>query len=305
MDIFDAALVASALRLSAPLILAALGGLFTEKGGVTNIALDGIMIFGAFCGAVIAFETSDPWAGLIAAMFVGALIALIHGIASIRLNGDQIVSATAINIMAIGLPAMISNYLYESTGVTPNIPNLFPSLKLPFLAAYPALNQLLNNHSYILIFAFAAIPITWFVINHTIFGLRLRACGENPEAADASGVNVYLTRMYGVILSGVLAGMAGAFLSIAHGSSYVRDISAGRGYIALAALIFGRYSPWGVLFSCLLFGVADALQIRLQNILDIPIQFVQIFPYLLAIIVLAGFMGRSPVPEANGKHYIK
>ena len=306
MDLlFDASLFASGIRLSTPLIFAALGGLYCEKSGVTNIGLDGIMIFGAFSGAVVAFETQDPWWGLLAAIITGTLISLLHGIASIRYHGDQIISATAINIMAIGLPALISNTLYDSTSVTPNIPRLLPSLEFDFLESFPTLSALFNDYSAMVIIALLMIPLTWFVIDKTIFGLKLRSCGENPDAAAAAGIDVQLYRMYGVLLSGALAGMAGAFLSIAHGSAYVRNISSGRGFLALAALIFGKYSPRGVFFACLLFGLADALQIRLQTALVIPVQFVQIFPFLLAMVILASFVGRSPVPAASGKPYIK
>ncbi|MBL0691639.1 MAG: ABC transporter permease [SAR324 cluster bacterium] len=306
MDLLlDASLFASGIRLSTPLILAALGGLYCEKSGVTNIGLDGIMIFGAFSGAVVAFETQDPWWGLLAAIVTGAFISFLHGIASIRYNGDQIISATAINILAVGLPALLSNAIYDSTSVTPNIPNLLPSIKFDFLDNYPILGELFNNYSYLVVGSFLLIPISWYVINKTIFGLKLKACGENPEAAEAAGVDVRLYRMYGVLLSGVLAGLGGAFLSIAHGSAYVRNISSGRGFLALAALIFGKYSPVGVLYACLLFGFADALQIRMQNAFAIPVQVIQIFPFLLAMVILSSFVGRSPVPTAVGKPYVK
>lgn len=303
--LFDASLVSSGIRLSVPLILAALGGLYCEKSGVTNIGLDGIMIFGAFGGAVVAYETGDAWLGLLAAMIVGALISFLHAIASVRLNGDQIISATAINILALGLPALLSNSWYSSTAVTPNIPHLFPSLSLDFLKKYNFLNEVFNDYSYLVIFSFLLIPFSWFIIEKTVFGIKLKACGENPAAAEASGVSVILYRMYGVLLSGILAGMAGAFLSIAHGSAYVRNISSGRGFLALAALIFGKYSPKGVFLACLLFGFADALQIRMQNSFAIPVQFIQIFPFILAMVILSGFVGRSRVPSAAGKPYIK
>lgn len=304
-EIIDIELFASGVRLSTPLILAALGGMFSERGGVVNIALDGIMIFGAFVGAVVAFETSNPWYGLLAAMIIGGLIAHIHGIASIRYQADQVVSATAINLLAIGVPAVLANALYNSTTVTPNIPLMIPIVEIPIISQIPYLKVLIGKYSFLVIFAYAMVPISWFVLFKTSFGLRLRACGENPEAADTAGINVYQMRYYGVWISGLLAGLGGAFLSIAHGSSYVRSISAGRGFIALAALIFGRFAPKTTLFGCMLFGIADAFQIRVQSVIPIPVQFVQMIPYLLTMIVLAGLMGRTRVPAADGIPYVQ
>lgn len=301
--IFDIELFASGVRLSTPLILAALGGLFSEKGGVVNIALDGIMIFGAFAGAVIAYETANPWYGLIGAMIIGGLIAHIHGIASIRYQADQVVSGTAINLLAIGVPAMLANAFYNSTTVTPNIPLILPIIEIPILSSIPYVSTLLGKYSFLVFFAYLAVPVSWYVLFKTSFGLRLRAVGENPEAADTAGVDVYLMRYYGVWLSGMLAGLGGAFLSIAHGSSYVANISAGRGFIALAALIFGRYQPKMILLGCMMFGIADAFQIRVQGVIPVPVQFVQMFPFVLTMIILAGFMGKAQIPAADGIPY--
>jgi simple sugar transport system permease protein len=302
-EILDIELFASGVRLSTPLILAALGGLFSERSGVVNIALDGIMIFGAFSGAVIAYETGNPWFGLLGAMLIGGLIAHIHGIASIRYQADQVVSGTAINILALGVPALLANALYNSTTVTPNIPLMIPIVEIPILSSIPFVDVLLGRYSVLVFFAYLMVPVTWFVLFKTSFGLRIRAVGENPEAADTAGINVYLTRYYAVWISGLLAGLGGAFLSIAHGSSYVRDISAGRGFIALAALIFGRYNPTLTLFGCMLFGIADAFQIRVQGVIPIPVQFVQMFPYVLTMIVLAGLIGKARIPAADGIPY--
>ncbi len=304
-EILDLELFASGVRLSTPLILAALGGLFSERSGVVNIALEGIMIFGAFTGAVIAFETGNPWFGVLGAMVTGGLVAHIHGVASIRYRADQIVSGTAINILAIGVPAVLANALYNSTTVTPNIPLMLPIIELPIISQIPILNVLLAKYSILVFFAFLMVPVSWFILYKTSFGLRLRSVGENPEAAETAGINVYLMRYYGVWISGLLAGLGGAFLSIAHGSSYVRDISAGRGFIALAALIFGRYQPKLLLVGCLMFGIADAFQIRVQGVIPIPTQFVQMFPYILTMIVLAGLIGKAQVPAADGIPYMQ
>ncbi len=302
-EILDLELFASGVRLSTPLILAALGGMFSERGGVVNIALEGIMIFGAFTGAVVAFETGNPWYGVLSAMLIGGVVAHIHGIASIRYQADQVVSATAINLLAIGVPAVLANALYNSTTVTPNIPLMLPVIEIPIISKIPILSTLLGKYSILVLFAYAMVPISWFVLFKTSFGLRLRAVGENPEAADTAGINVYKMRYYGVWMSGLLAGLGGAFLSIAHGSSYVRDLSAGRGYIALAALIFGKYQPKLTLVGCMLFGIADAFQIRVQGVIPIPTQFVQMFPFILTMVVLAGFMGKTQVPAADGIPY--
>lgn len=302
-EIFDLELISSGVRLSTPLILAALGGMFSERSGVVNIALDGIMIFGAFAAASVAYELNNPWMGLMAAVIVGGLIAHLHGVTSIRYQADQIVSGTAINLLAIGVPAMLANALYGSTSITPNLELPLPVIELPLIAEIPVLNVLIGKYSFLVYFAFLMVPLSWFVLFKTSFGLRLRSVGENPDAAATAGVNVYLMRFYGVWLSGILAGLGGAFLSIAHGSAYVRDISAGRGFIALAALIFGRYNPKLTLVGCLLFGIADAFQIRVQGAVDIPVQFIQIFPYVLTMIVLAGLIGRARVPAADGIPY--
>lgn len=302
-EIFNLELLASGVRLSTPLIFAALGGMFSERSGVVNIALDGIMIFGAFGGAVIAYETANPWLGMLAAMMIGGLIAHIHGIASIRYQADQVVSGTAINLLAIGAPAVLSNALYGSTSVTPNIPLMLPVLYIPIISDIPYVSTLLGEYSVLVFFAFAMVPVSWFILYKTSFGLRLRAVGENPEAAATAGVNVYQMRYYAVWISGIMAGLGGAFLSIAHGSSYVRNISAGRGFIALAALIFGRYNPKLTLIGCLMFGIADAFQIQIQGVIPIPIQFIQMFPYLLTMIVLAGLIGKAHVPAADGIPY--
>ena len=302
-EILDLQLIASGVRLSTPLILAALGGLFSERAGVVNIALDGIMIFGALAGAIVGYETGNPWLGLIAAMLVGGLVAHVHGIASIRYQADQVVSGTAINLLAVGVPAMLASAFYGSTSITPNLDVLLPEIEIPFLVDVPYLGVIFGKYSFIVYFAFAMVPLSWFVLYKTSFGLRLRAVGENPEAADTAGINVYMMRYYGVWISGLLAGLAGAFLSIAHGSSYVRNISAGRGFIALAALIFGRYNPGLTLVGCLMFGIADAFQIRVQGVIPIPIQFIQMLPYVLTMVVLAGLIGKSRVPAADGIPY--
>jgi general nucleoside transport system permease protein len=281
-------LLAAMVRYSTPLILAALGGMYSERSGVINIALEGIMLAGAFTAAAVTVFTHNPWLGLIAAMMAGLLTALIHAVASIQFKADQVVVGTAINILFLGVPALASGALFESTGSTPQLAQEYT------LGPYT-----------IALLAFALVPASYYVLFRTRFGLRLRAVGENPEAADTAGISVARMRYAGVLLSGVLAGIGGAYLSIAQNSLFTRNMTAGRGFIALAALIFGKWHPVGAFFACLLFGFADALTDRLQNELPIPVQFIQIIPYVLAMVVLAGFIGRAIPPRAIGTPYVK
>jgi ABC-type uncharacterized transport system permease subunit len=292
-EIFTIALIWSTIRLSTPLILAALGGLFSERSGVINIALEGMMLAGAFTAAAVTYAVGSPYVGLIAGMMAGMLIAAIHALACIRYKADQVVTGTAINILMLGLPAFLSGALFLSSGSTPQIPRVQLIPRLP------------------MIIAFALVPITWYVLYKTPFGLRLRSVGENPEAADAAGVPVARMRYAGVLLSGVLAGIGGAYLSIGQSSLFTRNMTSGRGFIALAALIFGKWRPFQTLLACLLFGFTEAISIQMQGVVklpsgeDIPVQFIQMVPYVLTIIVLAGFIGSSRPPQALGIPYQK
>ena len=278
-------LLASAIRQATPLLLAALGGLYSERSGVINIALEGLMLAGAFTSASVTHYSGNPWIGLAAGIVAGILVALIHGIACIHFKADQVVSGTAINILFLGVPALLSGALFESTGATPQVPQ----------------NQLIPVAPIVLAFLF--VPVTWYVLNRTPFGLRLRAVGENPEAADTAGVNVARVRFAAVMLSGALAAIGGAYLSIGQSSLFARNMTAGRGFIALAALIFGKWRPVQTMLACLLFGFAEALSIQMQGVSQVPVQFIQIVPYVLTIVVLAGFIGHSRAPRALGIPY--
>lgn len=298
IEISFIALFFSMIRLATPLIFAALGGLFSERSGVINIALEGLMLAGAFTGAVITYQVGNPYLGLLAAMVSGAFLAFIFAIACIKFQADQVVSGMAINFLMIGLPAVISGAIYDSSGSTPQIDqvNLLP--------------EYFNRLSIASILAFALIPVCWYVLYKTPFGLRLRATGENPAAADAAGVKVIRLRYTAVIISGILAALGGAYLSIGQSSLFTRNMTAGRGYIALAALILAKWRPVPVLLACLFFGLTEALTIQLGNIKlpsgeNVPIQFIQIIPYVLTIIVLAGFIGLSRAPKALGIPYRK
>lgn len=292
-ELFSIALFWSTVRLSTPLILAALGGMFSERAGVINIALEGMMLAGAFTAAAVTHAVGNPFVGLIAGMGAGILVAAIHAVACISYKADQVVTGTAINILMIGMPAFLSGAFFLSSGSTPQIP------KEHLIPWFP------------IIIAFALVPISWYVLYKTPFGLRLRSVGENPEAADAAGVSVTLMKYAGVLLSGALAGIGGAYLSIGQSSLFTRNMTSGRGFIALAALIFGKWRPVQTLLACLLFGLTEAVSIQMQGVMklpsgdDIPIQFIQMVPYLLTIIVLAGFIGSSRPPKALGIPYQK
>lgn len=295
------------IRLSTPLVLAALGGLFSERSGVINIALEGMMLSGAFTAAAVTARTGNPWVGLFAACVAGVLVAFIHAVASIEYKADQVVVGTAINILFLGIPALVSGAMFESTGATPQLPReqVLPDWNLPLIDKIPVLSQLLSGHKPIVYFALAMVPITYYILFKTRFGLRLRAVGENPEAADTAGVSVAKMRYAGVMISGLLAAIGGAYLSIGQNSLFTRNMTAGRGFIALAALIFGKWHPVGAFLACLLFGAAEAISIRMQGVVNIPVQFIQIIPYILTLIVLAGFIGRAIPPRALGIAYQK
>jgi ABC-type uncharacterized transport system permease subunit len=290
-DILNLGLLFSAIRLATPLLLAALGGMFSERSGVINIALEGLMLAGAFTAASVTWYAGSPWAGLASAILAGAAVASIHAVACIRYRADQVVSGTAINILLTGVPALLSGAFFLSSGSTPQVPrgNLIPITPV--------------------VIAFLLVPVSWYVLYRTPFGLRLRAVGENPEAADAAGVSVNRMRYTAVLLSGALAGIGGAYLSIGQSSLFTRNMSAGRGFIALAALIFGKWRPVQTMLACLLFGFTEAIAIQLQGVHfggeEIPNQFVQMIPYVLTIVVLAGFIGQSRAPRSLGLPYQK
>jgi len=300
-EILTFALLFSAIRLSTPLIFAALGGLFSERSGVINIALEGLMLAGAFTAAVATYELHNPYLGLLCGMVAGGALAWIYAIACIRFQADQVVAGMAINFLMIGLPALISGAVYDSSGSTPQIDKA------------EQLTQFFNNRiSVASLIVFALVPICWYVLYKTPFGLRLRATGENPEAADAAGVNVIKIRYIGVVISGLLAAAGGAYLSIGQSSLFTRNMTAGRGFIALAALILAKWRPVPVLVACLFFGFTEALTVQMQGASwakfrgeDIPVQFIQIIPYVLTIVVLAGFIGLSRAPKALGIPYRK
>jgi simple sugar transport system permease protein len=299
-DVISFALLFSAIRLATPLIFAALGGLFSERSGVINIALEGLMLAGAFTAAVATYQLHNPFLGLLCAMAAGGILALVYAIACIKFQADQVVAGMAINFLMIGLPALISGAVYDSSGSTPQIDKA-DQLPLYFN----------NQISIATIIVFVLVPVVGYILYKTPFGLRLRATGENPEAADAAGVNVLRLRYIAVVISGILAAAGGAYLSTGQSSLFTRNMTAGRGFIALAALILAKWRPVPVLIECLFFGFTEALAIQMQGVIkmpsgeDVPVQFIQMIPYLLTIIVLAGFIGLSRAPRALGIPYRK
>jgi len=295
-----AILIFSAIRLSTPLIFAALGGMFSERSGVINIALEGLLLAGAFTAAVVTYESNNPYFGFLCAMAAGAVLAGIFAVAVIKFEADQVVAGFGIWMLMIGLPAFLSSAIYDASGSTEQIPKEY---LLPEFFG-------INIASWL---AFLLVPLSWYVLFKTPFGLRLRAVGENPEAADAAGVKVLRMRYIGVILSGVLAAAGGAYISTGQSSFFTKGMSAGKGFIALAALILAKWRPVHVLVACLFFGFTEALAIQVQSSSwaklpsgeQIPVQFIEMIPYVLTIIVLAGFIGLSRAPKALGIPYRK
>lgn len=280
----DLDLFTSAVRLSTPLLFAALGGVLSERSGVVNIALEGKLLAGAFAAAVFAGAWESPWAGLAAAAGAGLVVGALHALACVTLRGDQIVVGVALNLLVVGLTQFLMGILYGSSANTPFFPGFAASRWLSF-------NPLVW-------LALGLVPVVHFVLRTTRFGLRLQAVGEHPETAETLGVSPWRVRFAAVLLAGAIAGLGGAYLSL-ETSQFVKNMSAGRGFIALAAVIFGKWRPLGAAGACLFFGLAEAVQIRLQG-LAMPTQFVQMIPYVLTMVALAGFVGRSRPPASLG-----
>ena len=294
------------LMYSAPLILAALGGVITERAGVINIGIEGMMTFGAFAGAAGAFYTGNPWAGFLFAGAAGAFLALFHAVASVSFLGNQTISGVAINFVGGGLSLFLSRLLFDGATTTMPVPHKLPkTLSLFFGEVSDPVLQNLNVDVTVPVALILAL-IVWYALYRTRAGLRLRAVGAHPAAADTLGVNVYLIRYAAVILSGLFAGFGGAAQSIAVVSQFSPTVISGHGFIALAAVIFGGWTPQGAVGACLTFGFAQALVVLLGGgVLPIPSQLLAMLPYVLTILVLILFVGRSSAPKANGIPYQK
>ncbi|MEM2107885.1 MAG: ABC transporter permease, partial [Candidatus Bathyarchaeia archaeon] len=279
------------------------GGIFSERVGVVNIALEGMMLSGAFSGVLATYGTSNPWIGVVVSILVGGLLGLLHALLTVKFAGNQIVSGTGINIFALGFTAYMSQVVWGSRGASPNVQGL-EAVSIPLLKDLPIAGEIIGNQTPLVYVALIVVVISYIILSKTLLGLRIKAVGEHPAAADTAGINVYRTKYLCVILSGMLAGLGGAFLSLGHLSLFALGMSGGRGFIALAAMILGGWTPFGALGASLFFGFADALQMRLQSIGVLPSQIILTVPYILTIVVLAGFV-RKRVPPSDYKPYTK
>ncbi|MEG0008919.1 ABC transporter permease [Aeromonas lusitana] len=306
------------IRTAPPLILAAMAGMFCERSGVVNIALEGKLLAAAFASAAAAAVSGSAWIGLGAGVGVSILFALLHGFATITHRGDQVVSGMAINILAAGLTVTLGRYWFDQGGQTPALSGAarFAPIDLPYakeLYDVPVIGQLyselLSGHSLLEYVAFAAVPLAWWVLFRTRFGLRLRAVGEAPAAVDTAGISVVRMRYIALIIGGLLAGIGGTYLAVAQTAQFIPNMSAGKGFMALAALVFGKWKPWSAMAACLLFGFLDAVAIRLQGVsigdFPIPVQAIEALPYILTVFLLAGFIGKAVAPKALGTPYVK
>jgi len=308
----------STLRLATPLLFACLAGLFSERAGIFDIGLEGKLLIGAFFSAAVAFWSGSAIVGLMAGVGASVLFALIHGVASITFRGNQLISGVAINFLAAGMTVVIAQSWFRQGGRTPALVGdaRFDRLDLPFAAQVrevpiigPIYGQVMSGHGILVYVGLLAVPLTWWVLYRTRFGLRLRAVGENPAAVDTAGVSVVRLRYAAVVITGVLCGIGGAYLSTSLAAGFVKDMSAGRGFIALAALIFAKWRPWQALGAVLLFGALEAMANQFPNVnlgfVTLPNQFMTALPYILTVIILAGFVGKAIPPRAGGEPYVK
>jgi general nucleoside transport system permease protein len=312
-------LAAATVRGAAPLVLAALGGLFAERSGVVDIGLEGKMLTAAFAAAATAAVTGSVWVGLAAGVAASVLFALLHGFACVTHHGNQVVSGMALNITVSGLTVVLGYAWFQEGGQTPllapgarfgpiDLPGAVALATVPVIG--PVYREVISGHNLLVYIAAAAVPIVAWLVYRTRFGLRLRAVGESPGAVDTAGISVSATRYMALVGSGILCGLSGTYLSTAHHASFIRDMSAGKGYLALAALIFGQWRPVPTLGACLLFAFADAVQLRLQGtplplVGVVPVQLIQAIPYVLTVALLAGVVGRAVAPRAIGVPYVK
>jgi general nucleoside transport system permease protein len=317
-EVLIGSILASTLRVSAPLLLCAMAGVLSERAGVIDLGLEGKMLFAAFAAAATAAATGSTAYALIAAMGVACALSALHGFACVTHRGDQVVSGVATNMIAAGLTVVLGIAWFKQGGQTPAIA---PELRLTALTSGFAepragdwfasvLGHGLLSHNVLVYLAFVMVAAVWFFLERTRPGLRLRAVGENPAMVDAAGVSVPWLRYQALMLNGLLCGLAGAYLTLAQNASFSPNMTAGRGFIALAAMIFGKWKPVPTMWACLLFGFLDAVAIRLQGVKlpgigEVPVQLIQALPYLLTVILLAGFIGSALAPKALGRPYLK
>ena len=318
-EVLIGSLIASTLRVSTPLILCALAAVLSERSGVIDLGLEGKMLMCAFAAAATGALTGSIGLALLAALAVGVALSMLHGYACVSHTGDQVVLGMAITMTAAGLSVVLGIAWFAQGGQTPPVPEAVRLSRwfvgagelvaqLPLVGT--ALSLALFGHNLMVYGTLVGVAFVWWLLYRTRFGLRLRAAGENPTMVDAAGVSVKLLRYQALALNGVLSALAGAYLVIAQNPSFIPNMTAGRGYMALAALIFGKWHPVGALWACLLFGFLDAVSIRLQGaelplIGAVPVQFIQALPYILTVVLLAGFIGKSVAPAALGRPYVK
>jgi general nucleoside transport system permease protein len=302
--VFGTALLAATLRAATPLTFAAIGGIFSERSGVVNIGLEGMMLAGAFFGIAVVGWTGQWELGIFAAMAAGGALALIHAFFSIHLRADQIVSGTAINFIALGLTGYLFRSIYGTQG-TPELDERIPNVSVPGLRDIPYVGDVIGDMNLMIWMAILLVIATWVFLFKTPYGLRLRSVGEHPKAADTVGISVFRTRYAAVVFSGMLAALGGAYLSFGFGGSFNENMTIGKGFIGLAAMIAGNWRPFPTFAICLLFGFSDGLARRLQNEADISANLLQTLPYVITLIALVGIIGRSRPPAAVGRPYVK
>ncbi|WP_420005200.1 ABC transporter permease [Arenibacterium sp. LLYu02] len=322
----------STVRMATPLLLACLAGLFSERAGIFDIGLEGKMLMAAFFSAAVAAITGNVWLGLLSGIAASLALSGLHGLASITFRGNQLISGVALNFLASGLTVLIAQSWFQQGGRTPSLTETarFNGIELPFAigpteaaeAGRPlsqliaeanvvqqVWSELISGHSILVYLSLLAVPLTWWVLFRTRFGLRLRAVGENPAAVDTAGISVVRLRFAAIVICGVLCGIAGAYLATSLQAGFVKEMTSGRGYIALAALIFAKWRPWHALSACLLFGLLQALALRFQSVqlggVTLPVQLMDALPYILTVVILAGFVGKAIPPRAGGEPYVK
>jgi ABC-type uncharacterized transport system permease subunit len=317
-DLHLASIVVSTIRNAPVLMFAAMAGLFAERSGVVDIGLEGKILASAFVSAAVAYTTQNPWYGIAAGIAVSVALAMIQAFVAITQKGNQLVCGIAINIAMSGLTFVLAQFFFQQGGRTPDLGAArLTDVILPGTAALDGIpvigwlyGHVIGGQSVLVYLAFLLVPVVHWVVYHSRFGLRLRACGENPHAADAAGVSVERTRYLAMLVAGVLCSFSGAYLAIVQSGFFLRDMSAGAGYLALTALVFGNWRPIFTVLGCLMFGLFGAIQIQLEGV-DLPVvgripgSLIQMIPYVVTVVVLAGLMAKSVAPKAIGKPFVK